>query len=40
MTQLVDGITEWCGYNFGKQVVENVTDLINFCQVCGKKNWK
>ena len=40
MTQLVDGITECCGYNFGKQVVETVTDLINFCPVCGKKIWK
>ena len=40
MTQLVDGVTECCGYDFGIDGFGELANRINFCPVCGKKIWK
>lgn len=40
MTQLTDGITECCGYDFGLDGFGKSKERINYCPVCGKKIWK
>lgn len=40
MTQLTDGITECCGYDFGLDAFGESAERINYCPVCGKKIWK
>ena len=40
MTQLVDGVTECCGYDFGLDGFGKLAERINYRPVCGKKIWK
>lgn len=40
MTQLVDGVTECCGYDFGSEAFGKSAKRINYCPICGKKIWK